>query len=64
MGHYYDVNVVTDAGEEIILNVYGMSVWDAEFEAQKMVENGQVGTISNIVVSSIAHAWPEDWEEQ
>ncbi|MBR1775232.1 MAG: hypothetical protein IJ759_06860 [Bacteroidales bacterium] len=59
-GHYYDVNVVTDAGEEIILNVYGMSAMDAEFVAQQMVEGGQVGTISNTVVSCVAYLWAEE----
>lgn len=59
-GHYFDVKVITDLGEEIVLNVYALSPVDAEFIATQMTEDGLAGTLSNIVVSACAYMWAED----
>lgn len=50
----YNVQVTTDIGEVVVLQVYGGDQMEAEFAAKSMVECGQAGTISNVVVDYYA----------
>ena len=46
----YNVQLRTDLDEVVVLPVYANDPLEAEFTAQSMVECGQAGTISNVVV--------------
>ena len=46
----YNVQLRTDLDEVVVLQVYANDPLEAEFTAKSMVEWGQAGTISNVVV--------------
>ena len=46
----YNVQLRTDLDEVVVLQVYANDALEAEFTAKSMVECGQAGTISNVVV--------------
>ena len=46
----YNVQLRTDLDEVVVLQVYANDSLEAEFTAKSMVECGQAGTISNVVV--------------
>ena len=46
----YNVQLRTDLDEVVVLQVYANDPLEAEFTAKSMVECGQAGTISNVVV--------------
>lgn len=47
---FFDVQITTDLGEVLVLQVYASSPQDAEMTAISMVNSGEAGTISEIVV--------------
>jgi len=59
MNNYF-VNVVTELGEELTVYVVAADVFDAEDQAQQMVENGEVECVGCTVVD--ACAFPVDDE--
>lgn len=50
----YNVQVRTDLDEVVVLQVYAGDQLEAEFTAKSMVECGQAGTISNVLVDYYA----------
>jgi hypothetical protein len=50
----YDVQVTTDLGEVVVLQVYAFSVGEAEMAAISMVENGDAGVMGTSVISCFA----------
>ena len=46
----YNVQLRTDLDEVVVLQVYADDPLEAEFTAKSMVECGQAGTTSNVVV--------------
>lgn len=53
MNNYF-VNVVTELGEELTVDVMALDEFDAEEQARLMVENGEVECIGCTVVSACA----------
>lgn len=53
MNNYF-VNVVTELGEELTVDVMALDEFDAEEQAKWMVENGDVECIGCTVVSACA----------
>lgn len=47
--NFYDVLIVTDLEEEIILQIYASSTYEAEQTAISMVEHGQANIEGDIV---------------
>ena len=47
---FYDVQVTTDLGEVVVLQVYAFSAGEAEMTAISMVENGDAGVMGTSVV--------------
>ena len=47
---FYDVQVTTDLGETVVLNVAADTPMEAEYTAMSMVECGQAGTMGTSVV--------------
>ena len=50
----YDVQVTTDLGDVVVLQVYAFSAGEAEMAAISMVENGDVGVMGTSVISCFA----------
>ena len=50
----YMVNIVTELGEELNVWVMALDEWDAEYQAQQMVENGEAECLGCAVVSVCA----------
>lgn len=53
MNNYF-VNVVTELGEELTVYVVALDEFDAEDQAQQMVENGEVECVGCTVVGAYA----------
>ena len=53
MNNYF-VNIVTELGEDLTVYVVAADVFDAEDQAQQMVENGEVECVGCTVVSACA----------
>lgn len=51
---FYDVQITTDIGEVVVLQVSANNSQEAEMTAISMVEIGQAETLSNIVVDCFA----------
>ena len=47
----FDVQITTDLGEVVVLQVYAFSAGEAEMTAISMVENGDAGVTGTSVVS-------------
>lgn len=50
----YDVQMTTDLGEIIVLQVYACCESEAELTAISMVENGQANVAGTVVISCFA----------
>ena len=50
----YDVQITTEFGEEVVLQVSASSPHEAEMNAISMVESGQAGTDGMIVIDCFA----------
>lgn len=50
----YLVNIVTELGEDLTVYVVATDVFDAEDQAQQMVENGEVECVGCTTVSACA----------
>ena len=48
---FYDVQVTTDLGEVVVLQICAFSAGEAEMTAISMVENGDAGVMGTSVVS-------------
>ena len=48
---FYDVQVTTDLGEVVVLQICAFSAVEAEMTAISMVENGDAGVTGTFVVS-------------
>jgi hypothetical protein len=49
----YDVQVTTDLGDVVVLQVYAFSAREAEMAAISMVENGDAGVMGTSVISCL-----------
>ncbi len=50
----YDVQMTTDLGEIIVLQIYASCESEAELTAISMVENGQANVAGTVVISCFA----------
>lgn len=50
----FDVQVTTDLGKVVLLQVYAFSAGEAEMTASSMVENGDAGVLGTSVISCFA----------
>lgn len=46
----FDVQITTDLGEVLVLQVSALSPQEAEMTAISIVNSGEAGTVSNIVI--------------
>lgn len=51
---FYDIQISTDLGETVVLQVYASSPQAAESIAYSMVESGEAGTLSRGVIDCFA----------
>ena len=51
---FYDVQITTDFGEVVVLQVAASSIQEAEMTAISMVNSGEAGTVSNNVTDCFA----------
>lgn len=51
---FYDVQITTDFGETVVLQVYASSPQEAECNACSMVESGDAGTLGREVIDCFA----------
>ena len=54
MTHFYDVRITTDLDETVCLQIPAMSPAEAEEAAIYMVEHGEAGTLSTVVIDCFA----------